>query len=878
MPANPPYDLIAACAFGLEAIVKRELAALGIEATIGESGRVHFQGDFTTIAKANLWLRCADRVLIRIAEFPAADFDALFETTKAIQWGDWIPVDGEFPVTGRSVKSTLTSVPACQRAVKRAVVDALQRDHATEDLPETGAQVKVDIAILKDVATLTLDTTGRSLHRRGYRTDISSAPLKETLAAAMVSLSYWRRDRPLLDPFCGSGTIPIEAAMMGRNMAPGQHRNFAFEDWADVSPEILYGLRGEALQGVLDPLPQRLLGSDIDPRILRAARDNAERAGVTADVHFEPGDVRDVQSKRRFGCLITNPPYGMRLGRDWEIEELYASIPQVLRHLPTWSFYFLTAFGQFENAFGRKADRRRKLYNGRIECTYYQFQGPKPVASTPVATETEIATETAPAEPNVADSNSAKPIAAEPKQAKPEPTATPVSTPPKPDASAEAEQAAPSETPAAESASPASPVTTPPITATPESNAPAPGSPWAKAAASNAKADNAKVDSDSPSPADASPKVAAPPAVDDSVNTPKTADSNRASTSDNTPSERESQPAPAPQPKYIHAVGEAAFGALTDKAAHQAELFATRLKKRAKHLRRWPTKRGITCFRLYERDVPEIPLVVDRYENHLHLSEFERPHDRDPAQHANWLDLMARTAGEALDVPKQNVYLKKRIRQRGKTQHQKVDETEQRIPVKEGGLTFLVNLADYVDTGLFLDHRVTRSMVREVAAGKNFLNLFSYTGSFTSYAASGGAASTTSVDLSANYSQWAQENLQANNLDGPQHQFVTMDIGEFIRRHKPGEVYDLVVCDPPTFSNSKRTDQDWNVQTDAIPLLLDVLKLVKPGGIIFFSTNFRRFKMDADALAATEVHEISTQTVPEDFRNRRIHRCWRIVK
>ncbi|MCM2371689.1 bifunctional 23S rRNA (guanine(2069)-N(7))-methyltransferase RlmK/23S rRNA (guanine(2445)-N(2))-methyltransferase RlmL [Aporhodopirellula aestuarii] len=765
MNPSQTFDLIAVCAFGLEAVVRRELTALGIESTIGESGRVHFQGDMETVAKTNLWLRCADRVTIRVAEFPAADFDALFETTKALPWGDWLPADAEFPVTGRSVKSTLTSVPACQRAIKRAIVDAMRRDHQTESLPETGPQFKIDVALLKDTATITIDSTGRGLHRRGYRSNVTAAPLKETLAAAMVMLSYWKRDRPLVDPFCGSGTILIEAAMIGRNMAPGQSRDFAFEQWPDSPRETLLQLRTEALQNVLEPLPQRLLGSDTDFRVLRFARENAEAAGVTADVHFETADVRDLKSSRRFGCMITNPPYGMRLGRDWEIEELYAAIPHVLRHLPTWSFYFLTSFGAFEKVLGRQADRRRKLYNGRIECTYYQFQGPKPVLgeSGRTATPTE---ETAPPEQLDAPASDVEPVSAK--------------------------------------------------------------SPWAGKVASQ---------------------------------------------------EVESKPEPPRTAKpYVHAVGTAAFGALPENAQHQADLFATRLRKRAKHFRRMMTRRNITCYRLYERDIPEIPLVVDRYENHLHLSEFERPHDRDAASHASWLDLMAATAGEALDVPKENVFLKRRSRQRGKTQHEKVAATDRKFPVQEGGLTFLVNLADYIDTGLFLDHRVTRQMVRDQAAGKHFLNLFAYTGSFTTYAAAGGAASTTSVDLSQNYLDWAQENLQANGLDGPQHQFAAMDISEFIRRHKPGEVYDLVVCDPPTFSNSKRTDEDWNVQTDAVPLLNNVLKLVRPGGVIYFSTNFRRFKFDSAALAASAVHEISKQTVPDEYRNRRIHRCWKILK
>ncbi len=745
------FDLVAACAFGLEAIVRRELQGLGIEATIGEPGRIHFRGNRETICQANLWLRTADRVLIRVAEFPAADFDALFETTRDIEWGRLIPADASFPVTGRSAKSTLTSVPACQRAVKRAVVDAMRRDHGTDTLPETGNEYKLDVAILRDTATLTIDTTGRSLHRRGYRTHITQAPLKETLAAALVMLSYWRAGKPLLDPFCGSGTIPIEAARIGRNMAPGRDREFAAEAWDDFPAELWHSARAAADAAVLPPLEERIVASDIDDHAIRAARDNAHRAGVEQDIHFQVLPVEETTSRRRFGCLITNPPYGMRIGSESyeearELDYLYQSLPDVLRKLPTWSHYVLTAYPGFERVVGRRADRRRKLYNGRIECTYYQFHGPKPV------------------------------VGEQP-----------------------AEQAPTTELSAEDYA------------------------------------------------------------ASDTV------------TRDNVPSPPTAKP-------YVHAVGAPAFGQLTDKAAEQAELFTSRLKKRAKHLRRWPTRRGITCFRLYERDIPEIPLVVDRYEDYLHITEYERPHDRDPAQHANWLDLMAETAGKALDIPKQNVFLKRRSRQRGKTQHTKISDTQQRIEVQEGGLRFLVNLADYVDTGLFLDHRNTRQMVRDEAPGKTFLNLFGYTGSFTVYAAAGGARKTVTVDLSRAYLEWAADNMRLNGFEGEQHRFVVQDVATFIEEHSPGEMYDLVVYDPPTFSNSKSTEKDWDVQVDAVPLLLDLLPLVRKGGVIYFSNNFRRFKFDPDVIPASEVREISKHTVPEDYRNKRIHRCWRIVK
>ena len=276
--------------------------------------------------------------------------------------------------------------------------------------------------------------------------------------------------------------------------------------------------------------------------------------------------------------------------------------------------------------------------------------------------------------------------------------------------------------------------------------------------------------------------------------------------------------------------------------------------------------------------MPEIPLVVDRYEDYLHITEYERPHDRDAAKHANWLELMADTAAETIGVPKQNVFMKTRARQRGKTQHEKVDNSKQEVPVNEGGLKFLVNLADYVDTGLFLDHRETRRMVREASDGKTFLNLFAYTGSFSVYAAAGGAKRTVTVDLSKSYLQWAQRNMKLNGFDSDNHTYVASDVRKFIGDHSPGEMYDVVLLDPPTFSNSKSTDDDWNVQTDCVPLINQMMPLVRKGGLIYFSNNFRRFKFDHAAVEASEVHEISKQTVPEDYRNKRIHRCWRIVR
>ncbi len=313
------------------------------------------------------------------------------------------------------------------------------------------------------------------------------------------------------------------------------------------------------------------------------------------------------------------------------------------------------------------------------------------------------------------------------------------------------------------------------------------------------------------------------------------------------------------------------------KTDAQAELFARRLEKLAKHLRRYPTKQGITCYRLYERDIIEIPLIVDRYEDHLHLTEYSTPYQRTVAQHSRWLDRMAQIAARVLDVPADKLFFKRRQRQLGATQHEQVDDRRYEIEAHEGGLRFIVNLSDYIDTGLFLDHRITRSMVREVASEKRFLNLFAYTGSFSVYAAAGGATTTTTVDWSKTYLQWAQRNMQLNSYTGANHEYIRASAIDFVYQHSQEPTYDLAVVDPPTFSNSKRTESLWDVQRDSIELLKRLLPLMSAGGVIYFSNNFRGFKMESGDWGAAHVHEISNQTVPPNYFNRKIHRCWRIV-
>ena len=302
------FDFIATTAFGLEAVTRRELAELGYEGRVVAPGWIGFQGELSAVCRANLWLRTASRVLVQVATFAAEDFDTLFETTKALPWHEWLPADAAFPVAGRSIKSQLSSVPACQRSVKKAIVESLLHGHRTGELPESGAAYKIEVALLNNQVTLTIDTTGPSLHKRGYRQADVRAPLKETLAAAMILLSFWDPERPLIDPFCGSGTIPIEAAWIGRRIAPGLHRSFAAEAWANIRAAPWQEARDEARDVMLPPFSERLLGTDTDERLLELARRNAEQAGVADQLHFQRREFHELASKRTYGCIVTSLP------------------------------------------------------------------------------------------------------------------------------------------------------------------------------------------------------------------------------------------------------------------------------------------------------------------------------------------------------------------------------------------------------------------------------------------------------------------------------------------------------------------------------------------------------------------------------------------
>lgn len=374
------YELIAPCHFGLEAVLKREILDLGYDIIQVEDGRVTFAGDEQAIAYANTFLRTAERILLKVGQFQAYTYEELFENTKALPWEEFIPEDGKFWVAkASSVKSKLFSPSDIQSVMKKAMVERMKEKYHVSWFEEDGDSYPVRVSLMKDVVTVALDTTGTSLHKRGYRKLQSKAPISETLAAALIMLTPWKKDRILVDPFCGSGTFLIEAAMMAANMAPGRNRHFLAESWKNlVSRKAWYDVREDADSLVEADLEMDLQGFDIDGEVIKAAKENAIDAGVDHLIHFQKRPVNELRHPKKYGFVITNPPYGERLEEREMLPELYRQIGEAYRGLDSWSMYLITSYDEAEKYIGRKADKNRKIYNGMIKTYYYQFLGPKP--------------------------------------------------------------------------------------------------------------------------------------------------------------------------------------------------------------------------------------------------------------------------------------------------------------------------------------------------------------------------------------------------------------------------------------------------------------------------------------------------------------------
>ena len=373
-------ELIAPCHFGLESVLKREVLDLGYEIASVEDGRVTFYGDMEALVRANIFLRTAERVLLKAGSFKASSFEELFDKTKALPWEQWIPADGKFWVAkASSIKSKLFSPSDIQSIMKKAIVKRLQEKYHIEWFQETGAEYPIRVFLMKDIVTIGIDTSGSSLHKRGYRETAGKAPISETLAAALIMLTPWKKDRILVDPFCGSGTFPIEAAMMAANIAPGMNRSFTAEKWNNLIPKKLwYEAINEANDLVDDSVEVDIQGYDIDKDMVRIARHNAREAGVDHLIHFQERAVKDLSHPKKYGFLITNPPYGERLEEKEALPDIYRALGDAYQQLDSWSAYLITSYEDTEKYMGRKADKNRKIYNGMLKTYYYQFLGPKP--------------------------------------------------------------------------------------------------------------------------------------------------------------------------------------------------------------------------------------------------------------------------------------------------------------------------------------------------------------------------------------------------------------------------------------------------------------------------------------------------------------------
>ncbi len=768
--ASSTFPLTAKTVFGLEKVLAAELARLGAEAI--EPGRrlVEFRGDRRLLYRANIWLRTAVRVLLPIHRFNAENERQLYQGVQEIDWRDHLDPAGSLAIDPVVYNSFCTHSLYAAQLAKDAIVDQFRdRCGARPSVDLRDPTLRINLHLNDNRVTVYLDSSGDSLHKRGYRRAAGEAPLNEVLAAGIVQLSRWDRQTPLADFMCGSGTIAIEAALAARNIAPGLIRKkFAYMQWKDFDRALHEELIAEAQAAQLWKLPFPIVGSDLDPQAIEGAKENARAAGVEADIALDVVHFESAMPPADSGLLVFNPPYDERMKVNL-IAAIYRRIGDALKkNWSGWKAFMLTGNLEAAREIGLKPTQKIRLRNGPIECqllgcTILNRNDP---AKSPSASRKTYA----PAEGKAQRS----PLSLLGRGAGGEGVAQPQ------------------------------------INASPTE-------------AEIAEPENLGDDDESLDPA-----------------------------------------APASRRTW----------------QEQAQDFRNRLIRIGKHWKKWARRQEITCFRIYDRDVPEVPLAIDRYEGHLHVAEYVRPHDRTEIEHQVWLQRMLETSAESLEVDPRMIALKRRRRQSGAAQYDRQSEQGQVLIVGEAGHRFEVNLTDYLDTGLFLDHRITRSMVEREARGKRVLNLFGYTGAFTVYAAAGGATATTTVDLSNTYLELARRNMRLNGFTQAWHEFVRSDALAFLRGlpYVRGGIFDLAIVDPPTFSNSKLTENIWDIQRDHVDVLNLVLDRLTAGGRIYFSTNFRRFKFhDAEIQGAT-IREISRQTVPPDFRNKRIHRCWTLLK
>ncbi|MEI7410865.1 bifunctional 23S rRNA (guanine(2069)-N(7))-methyltransferase RlmK/23S rRNA (guanine(2445)-N(2))-methyltransferase RlmL [Pectobacterium aroidearum] len=693
--------LFASTARGLEELLKSELESLGAQSCTVVQGGVHFEGDNRLLYRSLLWSRLASRILLPLNEFKVhSDLD-LYLGVQAIDWSTVFSIDKTFAVHFTGTNEDIRNSQYGALKVKDAIVDSFTRKTGQRpDVAKQQPDIRVNVFLQRDTASVSLDLSGEGLHQRGYRDLAGLAPLKENLAAAIVLRSGWQNGTPLVDPMCGSGTLLIEAAMMAADRAPGLHRtHWGFNAWlkhdADLWREVTAEAQLRARQG-LQATTSRFFGSDNDRRVIDIAKANARRAGVAELISFGVKDAAQLQNplpEGPKGTVISNPPYGERLESEPALIALHNMLGRKMKSdFGGWQLSLFSASPELLSCLQLRAERQFKAKNGPLDCVQKNYQ--------------------------LAETQS-------------------------------------------------------------------------------------------------------------------------------------------------------------ESAGQIAEDFANRLRKNLRKLDKWAKQQGIECYRLYDADLPEYNVAVDRYGSWVVVQEYAPPKTVDAQKARQRLFDVINATLSVLELPSNRLVLKTRERQKGKNQYEKLAQKGDFLLMEEFGAKLWVNLTDYLDTGLFLDHRIARKMLGEMSRGKDFLNLFAYTGTASVHAGLGGARSTTTVDMSRTYLEWAEKNLRVNGLTGRQHRLIQADCLSWL--HNANEQFDVIFIDPPTFSNSKRMEESFDVQRDHLALMKDLKRLLRRGGTIMFSNNKRGFQMDSAGLTALGLNakEITAQTQSQDFaRNRQIHNCW----
>ncbi|KHS68431.1 23S rRNA methyltransferase [Pectobacterium brasiliense] len=693
--------LFASTARGLEELLKSELESLGAQSCAVVQGGVHFEGDNRLLYQSLLWSRLASRILLPLNEFKVhSDLD-LYLGVQAIDWSTIFSIDKTFAVHFTGTNEDIRNSQYGALKVKDAIVDSFTRKTGQRpDVAKQQPDIRVNVFLQRDMASVSLDLSGDGLHQRGYRDLAGLAPLKENLAAAIVLRSGWKNGTPLVDPMCGSGTLLIEAAMIASDRAPGLHRtHWGFNAWLKHDAELWREVTAEAQQRArqgLQATTSRFFGSDNDRRAIEIAKANARRAGVAELISF---DVRDAAQLKNplpegpRGTVVSNPPYGERLESEPALIALHNMLGRKMKSdFGGWQLSLFSASPELLSCLQLRAERQFKAKNGPLDCVQKNYQ----------LAETQ---------------------------------------------------------------------------------------------------------------------------------------------------------------------GES--------AGQIAEDFANRLRKNLRKLEKWAKQQGIECYRIYDADLPEYNVAVDRYGSWVVVQEYAPPKTVDAQKARQRLFDVINATLSVLELPSNRLVLKTRERQKGKNQYEKLAQKGDFLLMEEFGAKLWVNLTDYLDTGLFLDHRIARKMLGEMSRGKDFLNLFAYTGTASVHAGLGGARSTTTVDMSRTYLEWAEKNLRVNGLTGRQHRLIQADCLSWL--HNANEQFDVIFIDPPTFSNSKRMEESFDVQRDHLALMKDLKRLLRRGGTIMFSNNKRGFQMDTAGLTALGLNakEITAQTQSQDFaRNRQIHNCW----